>query len=205
MDIYFSEQFKMITFAFSTGAILSIIFDIFRIIRLTFRHNAFFVAIEDILYTLIALYTTVIYFSTFNSGQIRGYLLFSMAAGFGVCHFTIGRIIIFLSKLILKVIKRILRVFFYPLRFILKKFCKFFKKFNKFLKKPFIFTKKHCIIIKEFFILRKEGGVSGGKSKNKRHKSVRKARFNSIDNIPELSLHRSENKNIRQEKSKHKA
>lgn len=172
MQQYISEQLKMFLFALMTGAIISIIYDIFRIIRLAFNNSTALIVAEDIIFSFIALSITVMYFSAFNFGQIRLYLLIGLLSGAIICHITIGHIIIATSKIIILIFKRIFLIIFYPIKLIFKAICKFFKKIYKILKKDFIFFIKRVIIIKSKFIIKKGRRKTNGKSKIKKHKYI---------------------------------
>ena len=119
---------------------------------------------EDISFSFIALFICITFFSSFNYGQIRGFLVFGIIAGAIICNLTLGKIIIFASKIIINDLKRILVVIFYPIYIFFKGICKFFKKIYKIFKKVFIFLIKRVIIIKDNFTKRKEGVKTGGKN-----------------------------------------
>lgn len=169
MEVSFVEQAIILICAVSTGAIISIYFDIFRIIRIALPHHSLVVAIEDIIFSIGALFITVSFFSRYTDGKIRGYLLIGILLGFVVCHISIGALLMLQARLLIRLIKKIL----HPLVLIIIRICKFFKKTVFFLKKGFIFSLKQVIIIEKYCHIRKRGGKSGGKNKIKRHKPVR--------------------------------
>ncbi|MBQ8605598.1 MAG: spore cortex biosynthesis protein YabQ [Clostridia bacterium] len=190
-----STQFLNLVYALATGAGISALFDIFRIIRIAVKHNSFFVFIEDMIYCVIALFNVILFFSVYNSGTIRFYLLFGIFCGFIIWHYTAGALIILQAKLILFILRVFFRLIFTPVRWILSPICKLFKKMYIFLKKLFIFYYKRVIILKRYFINKERGVIrTSGKSsstKQKKDKFRHKHSFDYISRIPFIFVHRN--------------
>ena len=89
-------------------------YDGFRIIRRIIRHNGFFLAIEDLIFWMIAglFIFSMIYRE--NNGVIRGFSVMGMAIGMVLYHYILSD---FLVSFITKIIRALLR----PFRFIIKK------------------------------------------------------------------------------------
>ena len=96
------------------GAIVLLAYDGFRIIRRIIRHNGFFLAIEDLIFWMIAglFIFSMIYRE--NNGVIRGFSVMGMAIGMVLYHYILSD---FLVSFITKIIRALLR----PFRFIIKK------------------------------------------------------------------------------------
>ncbi len=197
MELYLAQQAKIFLIAVVTGAVISLIYDVFRIIRIALPCNSATVVIEDILFCFIAMCISISFFAVNNSGQIRGYLIFGMVLGAVLCHMSAGSLIIKISKIIISIIKRILLFIATPFKFIFKVICKFSKKFILFLKKHFIFYIKQVIIIKDDFKLKRKGGKTGGKKRGKKNKFVCKNSFCNRYRLPALRTDKPSGKNIR--------
>lgn len=183
MELYFSKQFIIFLYSLLTGSIINIVYDVFKIMRKTFKHGFLAVFIQDITFSFISLFISIAFISVFNYGQIRGYLIFGLVSGFVITHFTIGNLIVI-------VLSRIFNLIFAPFRYI-------YNKFKLFLKKLFIFTEKRFIIIKEYFTKRKEGAKTGGKSFIKKNKHICKNSFRNRYRLPALCTNRPSGKNKR--------
>lgn len=193
MEISLSHQAYTFIISVITGAAISIIYDLFRIIRCAFYHGVILTFIEDILFSFISLCVCVAFLNIYNDGIFRLYLAIGTILGFTICHFTVGQILIFQAKFIIKTIKWILWLIFYPIRLILKIFCKFFKKIALFLKKPFIFCIKRVIILKSY-VKKSKGGIrTGGKNKKKKLKSFHKNSSYVSNRIPFIHFYRHTN------------
>lgn len=151
------EQIINFLYFIITGMILSIIFDIFRILRKSFKTSDIITNIEDIIFGII---TGIIILSSvflFNNGELRLYLFLGIAIGiiiymlviskyfikFNVAVITlIKKIFILLTKPFIILFKFIKRLFFKPISFVcinikllLIKLFKNFKKSTKIHKK----------------------------------------------------------------------
>ena len=132
MEEHIISQFWCILNAVATGMLISAIYDIFRILRIAIKHKSFLVFFEDIIFSLLSLIITLIFFSTFNSGVFRVYLSVSIIGGFFLWHYSAGALLIYQARVITRIIKYILRIIFTPIRLILLLICKFLKKIKLF-------------------------------------------------------------------------
>ena len=121
------------------GIIIGLIFDIFRVLRKSFRHKDYIINIQDILFWIctgsILLYSSF----TFNDGELRIFMILGAFLGFIIYLFTFSKIIIninvkiilFLKKILGKLIKLILlpirKFFFKPFIFLVINIKKSFK------------------------------------------------------------------------------
>lgn len=108
-------------YAMALGAVLSVVYDVFRIIRVAFGGRRTAVFVEDLIFSLVALVLTFVFVISFNNGELRFFVLIGEFFGFVICHYTIGRIIIGFSRMIINGIKWFLNLVFTP-------FIKLFKK-----------------------------------------------------------------------------
>lgn len=155
------EQLTNFIYFIITGMLLGIIFDIFRILRRSFKTSDIITNIQDILFGLI---TGVIILSSvflFNNGELRLYLFIGI--GFGILIYMllisnyfikinvaiinfVKKIMILFTKPIIILLKFIKKLFFKPISFICINFKLLFKKIFRIFKKS---TKNNKKIIKE--------------------------------------------------------
>ena len=106
------------------GIFIGIIFDIFRILRRSFKTPNFVTYIEDGIFWLVSVSSVLYLLFVFNNGEIRGYIFIGIFLG-------IAMYMLFLSKTIVKfsvkiivffkeIIYKILKVIIYPIKIILK-------------------------------------------------------------------------------------
>ena len=122
------EQLTNFIYFIITGMILGIVFDIFRILRKSFKTSDIVTNIQDILFGVI---TGSILLSTiflFNNGELRLYIFLGIAFGIIIYMLFISRYFIKLNVTIINFIKRfiilITKPFIILLRFIKKLFFK---------------------------------------------------------------------------------
>ncbi|MBP3481461.1 MAG: spore cortex biosynthesis protein YabQ [Clostridia bacterium] len=198
MGISLQNQAVIFLFAVCAGALISLIFDVFRVLRIALPHGVIATALEDLLFSLCTLAVILMFLMTFNNGVFRMYIAVGMALGFTLCHYTLGALIVLQARLIVKILTVVIRIILTPFRFILRLICKFFRKTGLFFKKPFIFLKKRCIILLNgiFSRLRKAGGITKrGKNKKNKPDNQNSSRFSN--SVPSLRVYRSSDKNKR--------
>lgn len=148
------EQLINFLYFIVTGIFLSIIFDIFRILRRTIKTSDFFTNIEDILFGIITGIIILVSIFLFNNGELRLYIFIGIAIGIifymlfiskyfikinvEIINF-IKKIIILLTKPFMILFKFIKNIFFKPISFIvinIKHFTyNYFNKIKKVTKK----------------------------------------------------------------------
>lgn len=120
-----------------SGIIISIFFDIFRILRKSFHTPDMITYIEDILFWIITGLFLIFILFTFSNGEIRIYNIIGIVLGALIYLLTISKyfikinvsVIIFIKKIIYKTISIIL----FPIKYILKIIKKLFKPFTFFV------------------------------------------------------------------------
>lgn len=147
MDEYILSQIYAWFIFFICGIIIGLLFDLFRILRKTFKTSDILTYIEDASFWLITGLILMYTIFTYNNGEIRLYILISIMLGFMLYIFTISKYIIKISVKILKIIKQIIylpikciiniakKIIFNPISFIIinlrKNFTSFYHKFAK--------------------------------------------------------------------------
>ncbi len=127
------------------GAIIGLIFDIFRILRKSFKTADFITVIEDIIFWLIAGFIVLYSIFVFNNGEIRFFMFLGVLLGVMLYMLILSNLIIKASVTIINIIKKIVGFIFKILIFPIQQIYKFIKNI---LKKPILF----CIInVKKFF------------------------------------------------------
>lgn len=116
--------FIMILYSAAIGAMLGVIYDVFRIIRIAvslgekqkpksngkrakIREAVSFVVIfiEDVLFFIIAAIITILFIFMVNNGQVRLFAVTGEIFGFLLYYFTVGRIVLKLAERIIALIK----------------------------------------------------------------------------------------------------
>ena len=106
------------------GALIGILFDVFRILRKSFKTPDILTNIEDIFFILIS--GIIILYTIFrlNNGQIRIYMLIALILGITLYITFISKYFIKLNVNIIKfiklILKKILNILFFPFKYIIK-------------------------------------------------------------------------------------
>lgn len=122
-EVIYYQLKTLIIFAF-TGAIIGVVFDIFRIRRRAFGTNNIITYVEDILFWIIAGIILTIVTMKYTDGTIRNYMIIGLILGALIYFLTISNFIIRLNTFILRKIFKICKFLVIP-----------FKKINKITKK----------------------------------------------------------------------
>ena len=144
------------------GIIISILFDVFRILRKVFKTPDIVTYIEDIIFGVMAGAIIIYSIFKFNNGEIRSYLFIGILIGILSYLFTISKVFIKYGDKILTFLKKILL-------FPIKKALLFSKSILNFIKKnifrpfsKFISNTKNIIpkfSIKKYKNRRKKEGI----------------------------------------------
>ncbi len=81
--------------SFGEGAVLSLLFDLFRMARVHFRWKDHEVALMDLFYWLLAAPIAFLFLLRSSDGVIRWYLLTGWGVGWFLWHITFGRLLLF--------------------------------------------------------------------------------------------------------------
>ncbi len=105
------------------GILIGLLFDIFRIVRKSFKTSDLVTYIEDILFWILTGILTLYFIFTYNNGEIRLYIFLGILLGTCIYMLTISSYLINLSVRIITIIKGILiklvKVLIYPFQIIL--------------------------------------------------------------------------------------
>lgn len=122
---------KLACFIFS-GAILSMNFDIFRILRRSFKTSDFITNLQDIIFGITSGILIIASIYWFNNGQIRIYVFIGFFIGTILYMLFISKYFIAISIYIIDLIKKLLKIMTKPFIFI-------YKFLKKLIIKPFSF------------------------------------------------------------------
>ena len=102
------------------GVGIGIIFDIFRILRKSFKTSDFITYIEDIIFWILSGILTLYTIMIFNNGEIRLYIFIAILLGVSIYILTISKFIIKASVLVITTIKGVVtKIFLKPINFII--------------------------------------------------------------------------------------
>ena len=114
------------------GLLIGFIFDIFRILRISFKTKDFVTYIQDILFWLITGAIVLYSIFVFNNGEIRFYMFLGMAIGVILYILLFSKYIIKFNVQLINIIKIIihkcLNIILVPITFIKKSLKKIFFK-----------------------------------------------------------------------------
>lgn len=113
-----------------TGIVIGVLFDIFRIIRRSFKTPDFLTYIEDILFWLMAGIILLFTIFKFNNGEIRLYIFVSLLFGLTIYLLTLSK---FFIKINVKIIGILKKIVCYPIKLI-------YNFIKKFIFRPIIFV-----------------------------------------------------------------
>ena len=114
--MYLSQLTTFIIFFF-TGIIIGILFDIFRILRKSFKTFDLMTYIEDFIFWILAGIIILYSIFTFNNGELRAYLFTAIIFGFIMYLLVFSKYFILINTKIIHIIKKII---YYPFSIILK-------------------------------------------------------------------------------------
>lgn len=130
-----------------TGIVIGVLFDVFRILRRSFKTADWLTTLQDILFWILAGFITLFSIFKFNNGEIRSYIFIGIALGVLIYMLTLSKYIVKYSVIIIKFIKKIIsypvNLIFKIFNFLLIKHIKFLaQKLSTFFKKIFQNTTK---------------------------------------------------------------
>ncbi len=88
-----ANELKLLFGAIVLGALLGAAYDILRALRLTVRHGSAAVFFEDTVFALLVGLCFYTYCTALCRGELRGFVLAGMAAGFFAYLVTLGRLV----------------------------------------------------------------------------------------------------------------
>ena len=101
------------------GILIGIIFDIFRILRRSFKTSNLVTSLEDVLFWIISALLIMYSIFKFNNGQFRLYIFIGIFLGIAIYMLFFSKYIIKISVKIIAIFKKILsflfKIFYYPI------------------------------------------------------------------------------------------
>ena len=125
-----NNQFHVLIAFFITGICIGILFDIFRIIRKTFKSPNILIYLEDFLFWILTGFLIMLTIFRFTTGEIRLYMIIILLLGSFVYFLCISKYFILVNSRILETFKSIIAFLFLPLEKLVK-----LKKIKKISKK----------------------------------------------------------------------
>lgn len=118
-----SQAYTFLLFMLN-GICIGIFFDIFRILRKTFKTRDWITYLEDILFWLLSGCITLYFIFVFNQGEIRLYIFLGILLGVIVYILSISKYFIKLNVIVIEALKnifgKIFAIILYPIKKILK-------------------------------------------------------------------------------------
>ena len=108
MGVYLADQTLVFLQSILAGALLGVLYDLFRISRVAFTTPSGIIFVEDIVYFLVCAMTTFLFFLSVNEGVVRFFLLAGETIGWVLYHFTLGSVVMKVSKVIIACIRAVL-------------------------------------------------------------------------------------------------
>lgn len=130
MQNYSLNQAYIFLIFIITGLLIGILFDIFRILRKSFKTSDFITYVQDMLFWTLAGFLIIFSIYKFNSGEIRIFIFVGLLLGIIFYLLTISKYFITINVKIITFISKVFKkVFICPIRFI-------FKVINKIIIRP---------------------------------------------------------------------
>lgn len=118
-----SQAYTFLLFIIN-GICIGIFFDIFRILRKTFKTRDWITYLEDIIFWILSGCITLYFIFVFNQGEIRLYIFLGILLGVILYILSISKYFIKLNVIIIETIKsvlgKIITILFYPIKKIVK-------------------------------------------------------------------------------------
>ncbi|HHV99946.1 MAG TPA: spore cortex biosynthesis protein YabQ [Clostridiaceae bacterium] len=124
MPVSVENQVYVFLWSIAGGALIALIYDLFRIKRKTIKTGIVAIYFEDLIYWIIVAVVmfAVVYHS--NEGEIRGFIFIGTILGVTLYALLLSKIItkfvIFTIRLILRVLKKLWEIIIFPFKLIFK-------------------------------------------------------------------------------------
>lgn len=122
------EQLINFIFFIATGMVLSIVFDIFRILRRSFKTSDLITNIEDVIFGIITGIIVLLSVFLFNNGELRLYIFIGLILGIVIYILFISKYFIKLNVAIINFVKRVILLVTKPFRILFNILKKIFLK-----------------------------------------------------------------------------
>ena len=111
-----SEELELFLMSCVLGTAAGLFYDLFRTLRLLFRHSALMTAVEDVFFCICWGIALTAFSSVFALGRFRGFFVLGSILGFILYIFTVGRIMTGIIRKILSVCRNTFKFLFLPFR-----------------------------------------------------------------------------------------
>ena len=106
IEVSLTQQCMFFLWSVVLGIVTGILYDVFRIIRIAFRHNAVMVFFEDILFCMMTSCMLILMIFCANYGIVRWFSVMGCAAGFFIYLETAGKAVVGAAEMIIDFIKK---------------------------------------------------------------------------------------------------
>ena len=86
------EQLKIFLYSLGMGAILCMLYDIFKALRVMMNFGSKLIFLQDLIYSVFASILTFLYLLLMNNGRVRLYILLGEVLGFLTYYFTLSKL-----------------------------------------------------------------------------------------------------------------
>lgn len=104
-----------------SGMMIGTFFDIFRILRKSFKTPDFITNIEDSIFWIITGCFIIFLFYYFNDGEIRWYTFLGMGIGLFLYMKCISKYFVTISVKFIQFLKRLFSIVFFPIKWLIRK------------------------------------------------------------------------------------
>ncbi|MDO5555087.1 MAG: spore cortex biosynthesis protein YabQ [Clostridia bacterium] len=101
------NQAYLFTIFILDGFLIGVLFDIFRILRKSYKTNDIITYIEDILFWLITASIILYSIFKFNNGELRGFIFIGLGLGTAIYILLFSKIFIKINLFIINIIKKV--------------------------------------------------------------------------------------------------
>jgi len=132
MTSFISGQGWLFLSTVAVGAIIGLLYDLFRIFRRVATHSVWVVQLEDFLFWIFATGAMFYFMLNRNYGEIRLFSIIGAACGVALYFATVSQVVLKVSVTVINFIKRVIiaavRIIIFPLRLIYNFFAPVVKK-----------------------------------------------------------------------------
>ncbi|MDO5154676.1 MAG: spore cortex biosynthesis protein YabQ [Eubacteriales bacterium] len=114
------DEMELFFVCMSSGAMLAMVYDLVRILRLFFRHRDWVVDVEDLLFWIMTAWIVFRMLFAYNQGILRAYAFLGLLLGFLVYAFTLSKLLLFTAYKIVPYWKRGMKYVKKPFAFLLR-------------------------------------------------------------------------------------
>lgn len=113
-----TEQTNLFLLSILVGALLGVVYEIFRVIRITLPHNDIAVFFEDLLFSFIWGFSMLVFVIELGRGELRLFFVIGNIIGFVLYFLTVGNVVNRVIRMLARAVKwlfsLILRTFVRP-------------------------------------------------------------------------------------------